>query len=384
MVFGGQNRHGGCAHALTMNRYSVAQQELCRCVPWLDWSDAQYAVHSVDRAEPRNRGGLRPDQAYVERQGSFMQCFPTKLTLTPDLGDRVLHQLEAPATHTELDVVSPNPVPDAHPPWQQSRKTQPGRSLMLPQRPLGNTGIDTGLIALGLVKLGRATGVKYPTPVQIPTDQEAQQLLLAAAELGVNLLDTAPAYGDSETRLGQLLSSRFGLRRQDWLLCTKVGESFDGQTSSYDFSSQATQASVERSLTHLNTDYLDVVLIHSDGRDQEILNTFGTLETLQALKQAGKIRAVGMSHKTVEGAELAIEQGADVIMATLNPGHQTERAIIAEAHVRGVGVLIKKALTSGHGTPADLAWVAAQPGVSSIVVGTSNPTHLTQNADLLC
>ena len=248
---------------------------------------------------------------------------------------------------------------------------------MLEQQPLGNTGLAVAKLSLGTVKLGRATGVKYPTPVQIPTDKEALALLHEAQALGINLLDTAPAYGDSEVRLGTLLQGR----RQEWLISTKVGEEFDGTTSSYDFTPEATMASVSRSLKRLNTDYLDIVLVHSDGEDLAIVQQYCTLQALKSLQAAGQIRAVGLSHKTVAGAEVALQAGVDVLMATLNPDHTEEAQVIAQAADRGVGVLIKKALSSGHGNTTDLTWVAEQIGVGSIVVGTTNAEHLRSTAE---
>jgi aryl-alcohol dehydrogenase-like predicted oxidoreductase len=246
-------------------------------------------------------------------------------------------------------------------------------------RAFGNTGFSTAQLALGLVKLGRTEGLKYPGTTTIPSDAEARELFAKAQDLGINLLDTAPAYGNSEERLGTLLRGQ----RDQWLVSTKVGEAFDGRNSSYDFSAEACEKSVERSLKRLQTDYLDIVLIHSDGSDLDILQNHGTLEVLLTLKKAGKIRAVGMSHKTVAGAELAIEQGADVLMATLNAGYTDELGVIEAAAQAGVGVLIKKALSSGHGQASDLAWVAEQSGVGSIVIGTTNLDHLEQNARLL-
>jgi len=242
--------------------------------------------------------------------------------------------------------------------------------------PLGRTGLHISPLSLGTVKFGRDQGVKYPQPVQIPDDDTANALLRVAASLGINCLDTAPAYGSSEERLGALLAGQ----REQWVLCTKVGEEFENGQSRYDFSPEHTRFSVERSLTRLRTDILDIVLIHSDGQDTEILQRHGTLETLQTLKKEGKIRAVGLSHKSVSGGQLAVHQGADVIMATLNTTHTTELGLIAAAGEAGCGVLIKKALLSGHGRPEDLAFVAEQPGVTSIVVGTTNTAHLKQNA----
>ena len=241
---------------------------------------------------------------------------------------------------------------------------------------LGNTGMRVARISLGTVKFGRTVGVKYPTQAKIPTDSEARELLACARDLGINLIDTAPAYGVSEERLGHLLNRQ----RQEWLICTKVGEEFDGARSSFDFTPEHCRASVERSLHRLRTDRLDIVLIHSDGNDIEIIERYGTLAALHALKEEGKIRAIGMSHKTVRGGEHALGEGADVLMATLNRDFTDEADLIARAAGQGCGILIKKALASGHGSAEDLRFVADFPGVHSIVVGTTNPAHLKENA----
>ncbi|NOX49809.1 MAG: aldo/keto reductase [Gammaproteobacteria bacterium] len=248
-----------------------------------------------------------------------------------------------------------------------------GTTLALQHRPLGNTGINVAAVSLGTVKFGRDQGVKYP--VKIPDDKQALTLLATALGLGINLLDTAPAYGESERRLGQLISDQ----RDQWVLCTKVGEEFDGKQAQYDFSPEHCRRSVMRSLKRLNTDRLDIVLIHSNGDDLDILQRQGTLQVLQDLKAEGKILAAGISHKTVAGAHEAIKQGADVLMATLNSQYTDEVDLIAKAAQQGVGVLIKKALASGQATAQGLAFVAQRSGVSSIVVGTTNVAHLQQN-----
>ncbi len=243
--------------------------------------------------------------------------------------------------------------------------------------PLGNTGMQVAPLSLGTVKFGRDRAVKYPNPVTIPDRHAAAALLDQARALGINLLDTAPAYGNSEQRLGELLKTQ----PDHWLICTKVGEEFDGTGSSHDFSPEHCTFSVNRSLQRLGREILDIVLIHSNGDDLDILKRQGTLECLQELKAAGKIRAAGISPKSAAGAELALQRGADVLMATLNRQQREDAPVIAAAAARGCGILIKKALSSGHGSAADLAWVAAQPGVHSIVVGTTNPDHLRENAD---
>jgi len=132
-------------------------------------------------------------------------------------------------------------------------------------RALGNTGLQVSALGLGTVKLGRDRGVKYPDAYSLPDDRSAALLLDRARELGINLLDTAPAYGSSEQRLGRLLAGQ----RQHWLLCTKVGEEFANGRSHYDFSPEHVRRSVERSLRRLATSVLDIVLVHSDGSDLE-------------------------------------------------------------------------------------------------------------------
>jgi hypothetical protein len=73
-----------------------ARAELNVCVPWIDWRDARLSTLRIDRAEPAQRGGRRPDQAFAEAAGSCIVAWPTKLSLVPDLGDRVLALLPPP------------------------------------------------------------------------------------------------------------------------------------------------------------------------------------------------------------------------------------------------------------------------------------------------
>lgn len=232
------------------------------------------------------------------------------------------------------------------------------------------------MLGLGTVKLGRNQQVNYPNAFQLPDDAAARDLLHHARALGINLLDTAPAYGTSEARLGKLLRGQ----RDAWIICTKVGEEFTDGRSHFDFSAAHTRHSVERSLRRLETDCLDVVLIHSSGDDLDVLDHSGALETLVSMRQAGCIRAVGMSHKTVAGGRRALELGCDVIMATLNLDYRDEAGLIADAGQAGCGVLVKKAMASGHAGVDSLRFVAAQPGVSSMVVGTIDAGHLRANA----
>ncbi len=257
-------------------------------------------------------------------------------------------------------------------------------------RDLGRTGIRVSPLGLGTVKLGRCVGVKYPSPFAIPDDAAARGLLDRARELGINLLDTAPAYGDAEARLGKLLEGS----RDQWVIVSKAGETFDGSASHFDFSPAGITRSVERSLERLGTTWLDVVLLHSDGEAELSFDQAGSFDALASLKAQGKIRAFGASTKTPEGARLAIEH-CDVVMLTLNPIERADEEAIGQAESAGVGVLVKKALGSGHlvnesgggsggGGATDpiersLRFVFAHKGVSCVVVGTIDLDHLDHN-----
>ena len=70
---------------------------------------------------------------------------------------------------------------------------------------LGQTGLELSPIGLGTVKIGRNTDLKYPSGFELPSDHEIIELLRLASQLGINCLDTAPAYGTSEKRLGAVL-----------------------------------------------------------------------------------------------------------------------------------------------------------------------------------
>lgn len=256
---------------------------------------------------------------------------------------------------------------------------------ILPKRTLGSSGIRVSLLGLGTVKLGRDQAVKYPGRFTIPDDREAASIIALAGELGINLIDTAPAYGNSEERLGKLLAGQ----RQDWIICSKAGEEFADGVSSHDFSPRHLRYSVERSLRRLKTDYIDILLLHSDGNDKEIVER-GGLDILARLKQEGLIRAFGMSSKTVEGGLLAAQQ-SDCMMITYNLEHREEEPVLDYCEKHQKGILLKKVLASGHiaanrkdALKQSMEFVFSHPGVTSAIIGTINPKHLRQNVEVVC
>ena len=246
------------------------------------------------------------------------------------------------------------------------------------RRPLGRSGIFVSSIGLGTTKLGRNTDVKYPRSFALPSDDEVTLLLQHAQKLGVNLVDTAPAYGESETRLGNFISNR----REQIVLCTKCGERYENGKSTYDFSASAMIASVDQSLRRLRTEYIDVLLLHSNGHDVEILQQTDVLETMSRLKIGGKIRAAGISAKTESGVMAAV-RNLDVVMAPFNQSERHLAAALTTAHNSGLGVLAIKGLSSGHlEARGAMEYVLRQEFIDSLIVGTINPAHLTTAVDI--
>ena len=242
------------------------------------------------------------------------------------------------------------------------------------RRELGHTGLSVAPIALGTTKLGRNTDVKYPASFELPSPEEVRRLLETAFNLGVNLIDTAPAYGDSEEQLGKLIQKH----RHEIVLCSKAGEQYQDGQSLYNFSAAALSASVGQSLRRLRTDFLDILLLHSDGRDLEILTQTDALETLYRLKASGAIRAVGVSAKSPAGVRAAARE-CDIVMAPFSQSETSLGDALGEVHDTGLGILAIKGLFSGHlaARPA-IEFVLRHSFIDTLVIGTLNPAHLEE------
>lgn len=240
---------------------------------------------------------------------------------------------------------------------------------------LGDTNIEVSQIGLGTVKFGRNHGLKYPKPFNLPPLGHCRDILSLAKELGITVLDTAPAYGHSEERLGQLLEGH----RQDWVIISKAGEDFDHNQSHFDFSPAHIQHSLYRSLERLQTDYLDIFLIHSDGNDMSNLSD-EIIETMQNLKRQGVVRAIGASTKTVEGGIRCLDE-MDIAMVAYNPDYTDEKYVLDYAATRNKGIFLKKVFSSGHAIdPAEsLRFSLSHSCGPCAIIGTITPEHLKAN-----
>jgi aryl-alcohol dehydrogenase-like predicted oxidoreductase len=268
--------------------------------------------------------------------------------------------------------------------------------IMANLRPLGKTGLAVSALGFGAGPLGDSA----------LSEVDAQYMLAALASLGVCVIDTAPSYGDSEARIGRAFAARGSLTRADTILMTKGGYGVPGVA---DWTPAVIDQGIDLVLRRLQTDYVDVFLLHSCPLDT--LTRGDLFAALQRAKYAGKVRAVGYAG---DGAALAwaIESGHfDVVECSVNLVDQRALATaIPSAVARGVGVVAKRALASaawlaGGGRdgvdgvyptrmrtafPASLAglafdelalrYAAFAPGVGTALMGTRSRDRFAQAA----
>ena len=213
---------------------------------------------------------------------------------------------------------------------------------VLPKRRLGRTGFRVTPIGLGAAHLG--------STAEGASDQAAMATVHCALGLGVNLIDTAPLYGESQRRIGMALAEwyRAGGRRQDLVICTKTGRSADGAE---DFSADGTRRSVEESLRLLRTDYLDILLMHEPKDLVAVLGPGGALQALQELKEDGVIRAIGLGARSHESHRRCIATGELDVSLTYRDynliSQSAAQGVLEAADAHDVGVLNGAAVMLG-------------------------------------
>src|SRR2546426_75441 len=213
------------------------------------------------------------------------------------------------------------------------------------RRRLGRTDLEVSEIGFGALEIGRPWGLPIEGDFVIPWERDVEPLLDRVLELGINFIDTAPAYMLSEERLGRLLKHR----RQEFYLGSKCGEYFDGYESRYCFSTAGTLQFIEASLKRLQTDYLDLVQIHCGPDEVETIRRGEALEGMLRAKKEGKVRWVGVScHEP--GARAALEIGPyDVLQVPYSLLNRSiEGDVLSRAAALDIGIIVRDALARGR------------------------------------
>ncbi|MCT8137050.1 aldo/keto reductase [Anaerobacillus sp. CMMVII] len=203
-------------------------------------------------------------------------------------------------------------------------------------RRLGNTGIKVSEVGFGAWQLGNQRDWGQMS------DQEAICLVHEAISFGCNFFDTAPNYGLGKSE--ELLGKAFLGKRDRVVISTKFGHHSD---NTQNFDAKLIRSSLEASLTRLQTDYVDCLLLHNPPF--ECFNgSSPQFEILEKLKEEGKIRAFGASvdssHEVLELLEMT---NCQVIEVMYNIFHQEPAKAFPLAHEKEVGLIVKVPLDSG-------------------------------------
>jgi aryl-alcohol dehydrogenase-like predicted oxidoreductase len=204
-------------------------------------------------------------------------------------------------------------------------------------RPFGTTGMHVSEIGLGAWQLANPDWNLHDT-------NEALQIVYESLEAGCNFFDTAPGYGygRSEELLGQGLKGV----RQKVIICTKFSHhSPDGGDG---FETAQIRSVLEGSLRQLQTDYVDILLLHNPPRTLMDGRVADQYEELEKLKTEGKIREYGVSLDWQDELEMVIETTqSKAIEVMYNVLYQEPYPAFRKAQEQGVGLIVKVPLDSG-------------------------------------
>lgn len=267
------------------------------------------------------------------------------------------------------------------------------------QRQLGNTDMLVSVVGFG--------GYEIAMKSVETTIEGTRKLLNTGLDQGMNVIDTASCYLESERMIGETVSHR----RKDFYLFSKFGEGKSYGLPYPDWDVRNVKPSVERTLRDLKTDYLDVMFIHSCT--EAVLRRGELIEAAQKLKEEGIARYIGYSGDSTH-ALYAIETGVfDVLQTSLSIADQEAATMtLDKAKERGMGVVIKRPIANvvwsrqgAENAPEEyvtrleklaypfmneesdaiveksLRFVLSFPQVDLALVGTKNLDHLLRSFD---
>jgi aryl-alcohol dehydrogenase-like predicted oxidoreductase len=267
------------------------------------------------------------------------------------------------------------------------------------RRRMGKTDMDVSVLGFGGSEIG----------YQRVSAKTVARLLGGALDAGLNVIDTAECYEDSEELIGKAL----GARRPDVHLFSKCGHARAEARS--DWRPEALSRSIERSLRRLATDHLDLIQLHSCGLD--VLRRGDAITALERARDRGWVRYIGYSGDG-EAARWAVESGRfDTLQSSVSIADQEALDLtLPAARAAGLGVIAKRPLANvawryarkpaeayyqeywerlraldyaflrGKGDAAvkmALRFTLGVPGVHTAIVGTTKPERWRQNAALL-
>lgn len=273
--------------------------------------------------------------------------------------------------------------------------------MSLPKTSFGRSGIRVSRLGYG------SMGLRGPRTwgVRVVDDAQAERILHAVLDAGINLIDTAPDYGECEQRIGRFIAHR----RDEYFLATKCGcvyqQREDHLEIDHVWDAEVIRGNLETSLMRMRTDHVDLLQFH--GGDAETLVERGLIDLLTEFRNAGKVRLIGVSSslpRLTGLIELGVFDAFQIPFSCLAPQHGDA---IAAAAASGAGVLIRGGVAQG-GPEAEiqrpqlnevwrrarldellpagmtaaemiLRYTLSRSDCHSVIAGTANSDHLAEN-----
>ncbi|MDA1085798.1 MAG: aldo/keto reductase [Verrucomicrobia bacterium] len=267
------------------------------------------------------------------------------------------------------------------------------------KRTLGRTGLEVTVLGHGAMEI-RGPRIWGGRSV---TDAEAERILNAVLDAGINFIDTAWDYGLSEQYIGKYISGR----RDEYILATKCGCTWvdcgDHDDTPHVWTRETLLANIDSSLERMKTDYVDIWQLHNAEPAQ--VQEGDLLSVMEAVKASGKARHISIS-STLPHIPTYLEWGVfdsyQIPYSALERRHEDAIRLVAEA---GAGVIVRGGVAGGQPTEGArrdtwekaglddlredgestmaflLRYTISHPSMNTTIAGTVNPEHLQQNVD---
>lgn len=276
--------------------------------------------------------------------------------------------------------------------------------MALEKRTLGRTGLEVTALGYGAMEV-RGSRIWGGRPV---TEEQADAILNAVLDTGINFIDTANDYGRSEEFIGKFLSKR----RDEFYLATKCGckVTYRDETTDdtpHEWTRENLFRGLHESLERMKTDYVDVIQLHNPSVEQ--VEQGDLVAVLQEMKQQGKVRWIGCS-STLPHITTYIQWGVfDVYQIPYSALERVHENVITQAAQSGAGIIDRGGVARGEPgvglgsgdrwqkfeaakldelrgegesrTAFLLRFLLSHPDIHTTIVGTLIPEHLQENVN---
>jgi aryl-alcohol dehydrogenase-like predicted oxidoreductase len=273
--------------------------------------------------------------------------------------------------------------------------------MALEKRTLGRTGLEVTQLGYGAMEV-RGERIWGGRPC---TDEQAEVILNAVVDSGINFIDTANDYGKSEMYIGQYLSKR----RDEFYIATKCGCTMtfagDHDETPHIWTREHFRRNIADSLMKMRTNYVDILQLHNP--DVETTEKNGLVDALKELQSEGVVRHIGCS-STSPHLSTYIDWGVfDVFQIPYSALERQHEDLITKAAEAGAGIIIRGGVARGEPgsglghedrwekferagldellengetrTGFLLRFTLTHPHCHTTIVGTMNPDHLSEN-----